>query len=309
MKGLILVTGSEGLVGSRFVEISERKNFLHLPKEVELDITDKSEVKAIIDSYNFTSVVHFAAFTDVAKAEEENGDKNGACWQVNVDGTRNLVDAVKPHKARIHYIHISTDMVFLGRSEDPGPYKEDHVPEKDPTKLTWYGFTKAEAERVISDTLDESATILRINYPVRVHFEGKLDYIRKHLKLFDEGGLYPLFTDQQMSISFIDEVCRAIDKIIIEGKKGIYHAASSDTTTPYKLISYVLEKARGVSNVTKPITLREFLEKSNMLPQRYPKYGGLKVAATEQRLGLKFSSWKQIVDKLVEQGLDSTVEL
>ena len=100
MKGLILVTGSEGLVGSRFVELSELKDSLHLPKEVELDITDKSELKAVFRSFDFRAVVHFAAFTDVAKAEEERGDKYGDCWQVNVEGTRNILDAAKKIKPK-----------------------------------------------------------------------------------------------------------------------------------------------------------------------------------------------------------------
>ncbi len=303
MKGLILVTGSEGLVGSRFVEISERKNFLHLPKQVELDITNQSEIKAVLSSYNFSAVVHFAAYTDVGAAEKERENKNGACWQVNVEGTRNLVEAVKPHKAKTHFIYISTDNVFSGSTDDPGPYKEDHPREADPTKLTWYGFTKSEAEKEVEEVLGDTATILRIIYPVRAGFEGKLDFLRKHLKLYDEGKLYPMFTDQQISISFIDEVCKALDKIIIDGHKGIFHAASADTVNPHKLISYMLEKTRGITNAVEGTTLREFLESSGNPLYRYPKFGGLKVGVTEAKLGLKFSTWKEIVDKLVAQGL------
>ncbi|KKR30458.1 hypothetical protein A2715_04490 [Candidatus Woesebacteria bacterium RIFCSPHIGHO2_01_FULL_39_32] len=303
MKGLILVTGSEGLVGSRFVELSELKDSLHLPKEVELDITDKSELKAVFRSFDFRAVVHFAAFTDVAKAEEERGDKYGDCWQVNVEGTRNLVEAVKPHKARIHFIQISTDMVFSGSTWDPGAYKEDHSPEKDSNKVSWYGFTKAEAERIVQSTLGASATVLRIIYPVRAKFDKKLDYIRKPLQLYDEGKLYPMFTDQQISISFVDEVSLALDKIIIEGYRGIFHAASRDTTTPHKLLSFCLEKTRGIKNAVKPTTLKEFLQKTEASAQRYPKFGGLRVEETEQKLGMRFSTWKQIVEKLVNQGL------
>jgi len=302
VKGLILVTGSEGLVGSRFVEISERKNFLHLPKQVELDITNPSEIKAVLSSYNFSAVVHFAAFTDLNAAEEERGNKDGACWQVNVEGTRNLVEAVRPYKAKVHFVHISTDGVFSGNSDDPGPYKEDHPRETDPTRVTWYGFTKGEAEKAVQEVLGDSATILRIIYPVRTEFEGKLDFLRKPLKLYDEGKLYPMFTDQQISVSFIDEVCKALDKIIIDGHKGIFHACS-DTTTPHKLISYMLEKTRGVTNAVEGTTLREFLEKTGNPSYRYPKFGGLKVGVTEAKLGIKFSTWREIVDKLVTQGL------
>jgi len=303
MKNLILVTGSEGLVGSRFVEISQRKNFLHLPKEIELDITDKSEIKAVIESYNFSAVVNFAAFTNVGKAEEEKDDKEGDCWQVNVEGVRNFTEAIKPHKERIHFIQISTDMVFPGSLEDPGAYEETHPPESDSSKLNWYGFTKSEAERVVGDVLGNSGTILRIIYPVRARFEAKLDYLRKFLKLYDAGKLYPVFSDQQISITYIDEACHAIDKIIIEGHKGIFHASSSDITTPYELVTYLLDKTRGVKDAPKAISLEEHLTKTGSSLYRYPKFGGLKVDITEAKLGIKFSTWKEIVDKLISQGI------
>jgi dTDP-4-dehydrorhamnose reductase len=303
MKGLILVTGSEGLVGSRYIEISKRKNFLHYPTQIEFDITNPDEVGKILSSYNFSAVVNFAAYTDISRAEEERGNKDGVCWQVNVEGTRNLAEAVAPLKGRIHFIHISTDMVFSGSEDDPGAYKEDHPQETDLNKLTWYGYTKMEAEKVVSSVLGDSASILRITYPVRANFEGKLDFLRKPLALYDQGKLYPIFKNQKISTSFIDEVCQVIDKIIIEGHKGIFHAASSDVTTPYQAISYMLEKTRGVTNVVKPIILEEIIEKNQLPVYRYPKYGGLSVTNTEQKLGMKFRNWRQIVEVLISQGL------
>ncbi len=303
MKGLILVTGSEGLVGSRFVEISERKNFLHLPKEVELDITNKSEIQAIIESYNFSAVVNFAAFTNVGEAEKERGNKDSGAWQVNVEGVKNFAESIKPFRERIHFIQISTDMVFPGSEDDPGPYLESHLPESDPAKLSWYGYTKAEGERVVREVLGNSATIVRIIYPVRAEFSEKLDYLRKPLALFDEGKLYPLFSDQQISISFIDEVCKALDKIIIDNTRGTFHVGSDDTTTPNELISYMIKLVRGVDTQLDSITIKDFLAKTNGSDVRYPKFGGLKVEETAKKLNMKFSSWRQIVDKLIAQGL------
>ncbi len=307
MKGLILVIGSEGLVGSRFVETSERKNFLHLPKEVELDITNKSDIQNILSSYSFSAVVNFAAFTDVNKAEEERGDKNGKCWQVNVEGVKNLVEAIKPHRGRIHFIQISTDMVFSGSSEDPGPYAEDREPEKDLNEVTWYGYTKGQGEKVVRDILGQSATILRIIYPVRASFPAKLDYIRKLLSLYDEGKLYSLFSDQQITITFIDEACRALDAIIIGDIKGTFHASSSDVTTPYNLISEVLKKTRGKINVVDPISLDDFLKDRDVPVYRYPRFGGLDTSETEGKLDLKFSTCRQMIEELVKQGLGKDI--
>jgi dTDP-4-dehydrorhamnose reductase len=304
MKASVLVTGATGLVGSRFVEIYQKIFNLYLPTEGTLDITNKDKVRSLLRKNQFASVVNFAAFTDVGAAEEQKGDKKGSCWQINVEGLMNLASAINPDITKL--IHISTDMVFSGSEADKGPYSENHSPEKDSNKVTWYGYTKGEGERMVISTLGEKSTILRLIYPVRAKFDGKLDYLRKPLQLYDQGKLYPMFSDQQVSICFIDEACTAIHKIISGNHTGIFHAASNDTGTPYKLVSYLIEKARGKKNAVKKSSLSEFLKKVDN-PVRYPKYGGLKVEETENTLKMKFSTWRMIIDKLITQGIGEVV--
>lgn len=62
--------------------------------------------------------------------------------------------------------------------------------------------------------LDHGDTILRIIYPVRAHYDQKLDYIRGAVKKYVDGKMYPLFKDQQVCIAYIDEVAETLDKII-----------------------------------------------------------------------------------------------
>jgi dTDP-4-dehydrorhamnose reductase len=301
VKSEIYITGSRGLVGSRFVEL-QAKNYCLLTPEVEtLDITDKKSLKAFFEKEKPEVVVHFAAFTDVGEAESQKGNKKGACWQINVEGSKNLAEFSARYNS--HLIHISTDYVFSGSKEDKGPYPEDHLPEADENKVTWYGFTKAEAERSVKETLGEKAAILRINYPVRAKYENKLDYLRKPLSLYDQGKLYPMFADQELTITFIDEAVKALEKIINGDLKGIFHAASGDTSTPYELVSYLLEKARGVKNAVKSAKLTDFIAQTKSSPVRYPQYGGLKVEATEKILEIKFSTCREIIDELILQGL------
>lgn len=295
----IYITGSKGMVGSRFLELISSSFEAVTPEVDKLDITDKAALNSFFEKEKPDAVVHFAAYTNVGEGEKERDNRNGACYQINVEGSKNLAEVSKEFGS--HLIHISTDYVFSGSLDDPGPYDENHLPEKDDKKLTWYGFTKAEAEREVSKILGKDFTIVRLIYPVRAKFEGKQDYIRKPLSLFDEGKLYPMFTDQQVSITYIDEACEAINKIIEGRVYGTFHASTPDTTTPHELISYVIEKARGVKNAVKPSLLDEFLKTVDN-PVRYPKFGGLKVIETEKKLGIKFSPWREMVDKLIAQG-------
>lgn len=296
----VFVTGSAGLVGSRFVELYKYKYKLLTPEIDELDLTNKSAVKLFIQNKKPDIIVHFAAYTNVSEAEKQRGDKVRPCHAINVGATRNLVKSI--NTSQTHFIHISTDMVFSGSKNDPGPYDESRKPEDDFNKLTWYGFTKAEAERIVLEKLKGKATILRLTYPVRAEFEDKLDYIKNVLELYDGGKLYPMFTDQQISISFVDEICTALDKIV-EGKHfGTFHASTPNTTTPYQLVSYLLKRARNVEDILEATSMDKFLA-SFENPARYPKHGGLKVEQTEKTLAMKFSTWQEVVDELVQQGL------
>lgn len=293
----VFVTGGTGLVGSFFVESDSNKYQIVAPGYSEIDLTKKETFKKIITKEKPDLVVHFAAYTDVSRAEDQRNDKSEVCWQTNVLGTKNL--ALLAKEIGSHFIHISTDYVFPGSKEDPGPHKESDIPEVDSSKLTWYGFTKAEAERVVDKIFGEKRTILRLVYPVRARYPKKLDYLRKHLGLFDQGKLYPLFNDQQVTITFIDEACLALEKII-EGKRyGNFHASTPDLSTPYELVSYLIEKARGLKDVVKSSSLDEFLKSPGISPVRYQKYGGLKVEETQKVLGIKFSPWRQVIDQLV----------
>jgi dTDP-4-dehydrorhamnose reductase len=152
------------------------------------------------------------------------------------------------------------------------------------------------------DNYIKNLAILRIIYPVRAKYDLKLDYLRKPLKLYNEGKLYPLFIDQQISITFIDEACELINKIITEKKTGIYHCCSSDTSTPYELVNYLIEAKYRVKSTVKSISIYNFLKNVDN-PLRYPIFGGLNIEKTEKRLNVKYSSCIEIVDKLVEQGI------
>lgn len=294
----ILVTGSNGLVGSHFVEnysqeLQDNTTFLS-PTREEMDITNQESVEHFFKLYKPDAIVHFAAFTDVSKAEEQRANKKAPCWIANVEGTANLIRVANYQP---YFIYISTDVVFSGRKENPGPYAEDHSTEENSNLLSWYGWTKREAEKIVVNNL-KNAAILRIANPVRAKDEAKLDYVRKILNQFDTGKLYPMFVDQYLTLTYIDEVTEILKLLLEKRIAGIYHVSSINVFTPYKLANLLIEKARGKREAIKPISIEGFLKDN---PSRYPQYGGLKVDKTQNILNLKFRTWEEIIISLVKQ--------
>lgn len=294
MKEKIYVTGSRGLVGSRFIEMLPEKYEALTPEIEELDILDAAKVSQFIAKEKVVAVVNFAGITDVNGAQKENGNKDGLCWKVNVEGTNNIVKACVENN--VFLIHISTDFIFPGNKNYPGPYEEnDELPETQ-DGIGWYGWTKKVAEDKISEQRVRCA-IARISYPFRVNYSGKKDFARSILSLYDEGKLYPMFSDQFITPTYIDEACRALYKILDGQMDGIYHLVTSERTTPYDFAKYLLRKVKGANIVIQKGSLEKLLNDPNSTPR--PLVGGLENRDTQESLDMKFMTWKEAIDDFV----------
>ncbi len=294
----VLVIGGGGLVGSRFVQLTK------FPTEVisgssELDITDPTAVRERIEEFSGDVVVNFAAMTDVDGAEKE---KSELAWRVNADGPQNLAEACQEEEKFL--VHLSTDFVFPGIEDYPGPYFEDErdifisIFGKQPDSLSWYGWTKLVGESRVEEVLEQSA-IARISYPFRAEYNGKLDFARGIWSKFNRGKLYPMFSDQELTPTYIDELVGVIDRIADEQISGVFHAASSNLTTPYQFARYLIEQTGGDPDKIKQGSMEDYLSKEGVTPR--PRLGGLATLNTENDLDVVFSPWQKSVDKLVSQ--------
>ena len=284
----ILVTGASGMVGSRFVETyPDRKNLLTPDLDV-FDLTRPESVSAYFSNHSdITAVINLAAYTNVSEGQKQKGDKASLCYQLNVVGTQNLIDQIKDKD--VYLIHISTDMVFPGDAADPGPYAEDHPLNPDENRLTWYGYTKALAERIATSSLP-SAAILRLIYPVVASYELKLDYLRAPLAYYEKNkNLYPVFDDQKMNITAVDEICLCLNRLLETRFTGVFHTGSADITTPYEIMVQLFDLVYGHHDMVKP---------GKTDPTRYPQFGGLLNQETEKHLGIHFSTSAEIVARL-----------
>lgn len=290
----ILVTGGTGVVGSSFLSLfKKRRNNVYAPTREKLDINNKEDIKNNIVSFKPDVIIHFAAFRDAGKAEKERGNKKGIVWQTNVVATKNILKYAKQINAYV--IYISTDMVFPGLNDEKGPYKEySHVADT-LRKVSWYGWTKINAESYVKNY--NKSAIIRIGNVTMDTLLPRFDYLGKILSLYDEKKLYPIFDDQYITLTYIPTLVNMIEKFILSPQKGIYHIASTNIFTPVKLANYLLKRAREVENVVKVASLADYLKK---YPKRYPQYGGLDVKKTQKKYMLRLETWEQIVDRFVK---------
>ncbi len=295
----LLITGSSGLIGTYLKEemLASREafNFIILkPTHKELDISNSKELKQYFKNNKPDLIIHCAAHRNATTAEDQRGDKSGSVWKTNVIGTKNIAEQAKLCNA--YLIHISTDYVFAGRKENQGPFEESAPIERNDRFLSWYGITKREAELLVISILP-SASIIRINNIANPKNQGELDYIGKILWLYKRKKLYPLFIDQQISLTYLPLLINIIRFLLNAKKSGIFHASSSNTCTPHELAEHLIEKKYNKKIKLVHASIDSFLIKH---PHRYPKYGGLSSKISEQKLGVKILSWQEIIDTYLD---------
>jgi dTDP-4-dehydrorhamnose reductase len=255
----LLGTGLTGLVGSKFVEMySDVYAFTNLDLASGVDITNQKDVHKAIVNHPSKVVVHFAAFTDVTKANEEQGDKNGMVYKVNVLGTQNIVNAIKSSGRRL--IHISTAYVFDGEKKDP------YVETDATNPIEWYGQTKAYAEEVVLGSAI-SAAILRIDQPYRQDDFPRLDILHRVKKGLEEGTLPPMFINHTFTATKIEEFADILQFFVEHELTGIYHATTDQVTTDYEFALNV-KKQFNLPGEVKRGDLDEYLKRTNRPYQR-----------------------------------------
>ncbi len=264
----IIGTGLSGMVGSRLVELFQKKyQFVNLDLTTNVDITDASAVNHALSQHQPTTVIHLAALTDVSKAYEEKDNKQGMVYKINTEGTRNIALSCQKHG---HYlIHISTDFVFDGEKETP--YTETDKP----NPIEWYGQTKFWAEQEVEKSNCQHV-IARIAYPFRANFPQKLDLVRNIIQKLKNNSLHPMFADQIITPTFIDDICNTLNIFINKKPTGIYHLVGSTSLSPFELTQKISQVFNLKADI-KSSSFKDFILKDPRPRQQFLKISNQKL--------------------------------
>ena len=215
---VVLITGGTGSLG---VEL--QKVFLEniSPTHKELDVTNKEQVKKIFQQNKIDTVIHTAAITKIRKCEENKE----LAWNVNVQGTKNIINEIVQSKLNINFVYVSTACVFDGHS---GMYTEKSIPYPE----NFYSLTKLLGEFEVNRL--PNSTIIRTNF------------VPRKLWPYEKA-----FTDRYGTYLFADQVANGINDVIKEGLVGIVHVVGD------KKIS-VFELAKMTTPQIEPMTIKDY---------------------------------------------------
>ena len=207
----ILVTGSNGQVGSEIKKIAKKRSELKwlFTDKNSLDLSKIDLTVRFLDSAKPSIIINCAAYTNVDKAESEPKLAN----LINVKAVDSLSKWSYSNNAKL--FHISTDYVFDGNSSIP--LKEDAVT----APLNVYGLTKLEGEKVCLKN-DPNCIVIRTSW---VFSSFGKNFVKTIFNQMSKKDSLNIINDQVGSPTYANDLANVIIKIIDHKYwiPGLYH--------------------------------------------------------------------------------------
>jgi len=199
-----------------------------------LDLTQPSTF-AELDKHRPAVIIHAAAVSKPLACERDRR----LAWRVNVEGTAALLEHAARWDGKV--ILLSTDQVFDGAAEE---YTEESVP----CPINFYGFTKAEAEKLV---LQAGGTVARLS----LMFGSGSPLWEDLVSALRTGQTMTLFHDLVRTPTWVGDVVRVLG-ILAFGERyvgGVWHIVGPQSVDRYTWGQIVAEAMGCDPRVLQPI--------------------------------------------------------
>jgi dTDP-4-dehydrorhamnose 3,5-epimerase/reductase len=245
-----LVLGSNGQLGLALRKAMPEADFL---TRTEFDVTDEAAYKNF-PWRQYSTVINASAFTAVDTAETEAG--RTAAWKTNVTAVGWLARTCAEN--RVTLVHISSDYVFDGTSQQPYTEEADLCP------LGVYGQTKAAAD-VLVETVPHHF-ILRTSWVIG---EGN-NFVRTMASLAERGIAPSVVNDQIGRLTFTQDLAEAIRHLLkTKAPYGTYNFSNEGPASSWADIAAKVFELTGHDplSVTGVSTEQYFAGKEGIAPR------------------------------------------
>ncbi len=274
----ILVTGADGRLGSRFVEVLAARGHSVTGYDLSgMDITDWAAVEAAFDQTAPEITVHCAAMTAVDRCAEQPD----LALAVNGLGTQNIAQACQQRGAAL--VYLSTNEVFDGRGN------RAYLEYDRPNPINPYGYSKWVGEQVVRDLVARHM-IVRTAW---LYAHGGTNFVHAILRAAREDRLLRVVTNGVSSPTYAEDLADALARLIESGRFGLYHLVNEGQVSRYGFARHVLDLAGFAEIPVTPIALAEYRRAS-----RPPEYAPLRNVAAA-RLGIRLRPWQEAAAEFI----------
>jgi dTDP-4-dehydrorhamnose reductase len=282
-KQRILVTGSTGQLGSELKELAASYpvyQFIFVARD-EFPLDDNAAIQKSIADIQPDYLINCAAYTAVDKAETEKEQ----AMQINGTAVGAIAEACS--KQGVKFIHISTDYVFDGSSNEP-------LHEDAPVSpVNYYGESKLKGEQLATKA-NAGTVIIRTSWVYS--FYGK-NFVKTMMRLMGEKESIGVVGDQWGAPTYAADLAAAIIQIISSERwiPGIYHFSNDGIITWAQFASEIAALIQSSCVVNSIPTA------SYPTPAKRPLYSVMGKTKIQNNYRIEMKSWKESLQVCIKK--------
>jgi len=296
-KKKIFITGANGLLGQKLVRqlveqggyeiYASSKGESRLPGEgfhyVSLEITDEQQVASVIQDVKPDIIIHGAAMTNVDQCEQNQE----ACFDVNVNATRYLVEAAESVQA--HFIFVSTDFIFSG---EKGPLDEEEAA----APVNYYGETKLWGEEIVMKSKTKWAIARTVLVFGIAHDMSRTNIILWVKSSLESGKQIQVVDDQFRTPTLAEDLAAGCILIANQSATGIFNISGSDFLTPFEMAHMTADYFQLDKTLIKRADSSTFSQ-----PAKRPLRTGFIIEKARKQLGFEPKTFQAAIGILAKQ--------
>jgi dTDP-4-dehydrorhamnose reductase len=257
----ILVLGSNGLLGQNLVQrflgkanltLVSMEDSSYIPglpvSYFRIDLTNRGQVKDIINKVKPEIILNAAAYTNVDQCEENREQ----CWNSNVKAVEHLIECASYLKPIL--VHFSTDYVFDGNN---APYSEADLPNPRGN----YARSKMASENIVRTSeleylLIRTQVLYGYGHLLRPNF---VTWLASELR---KGNRVRIVTDQIGNPTYVADLAEAVQRLLDGECYGLYHVSGSEKCSRFEFAQTIAKVFELDGSLIDPITTAELMQKS-----------------------------------------------
>lgn len=257
----IIVTGASGYVGSNLIKFLKGAEYdvygvtskeMREEKIYRLDLIDSQKLLDVLNLLKPNVIFHTAALSSLSECEKNPE----LAMRINVEATRNIIDAIRNVNLDIKLVFLSSDYVFDGRK---GNYNEDDAV----NPQTFYGKTKMLSESDVKKYLENYIICRTAN----IYGKGGI-FFNFVLAALEKNKTIDVYDDVFYTPTYIDYLLDSLRQLIEIGYKGVIHIAGSERVSRYDFalkMAEILEKDKTLIRPIKQNRERKLIAKDSSL--------------------------------------------
>jgi dTDP-4-dehydrorhamnose reductase len=280
----ILVTGSNGQLGSEIKELSSKYDYnFFFTDKTALDISNADTINEFIESNHINTIINCAAYTAVDKAQSDEVNADA----INHLAIKNMAQIAKD--SNIKLIHISTDYVFDGTNFKP--YTENDT--TNPNGV--YGKTKLDGEKALKEINPKNAIIIRTSW---VYSSYGANFVKTMLRLGKEKEQLGVIFDQVGTPTYAKDLAKTILEIVPKIENDtveIYHYSNEGVLSWYDFAKEIMRMAKLDCHIN-PIETKDY-----PTPAQRPHYSLLNKSKIKNTFTIEIPYWKDSLDECLKK--------